>query len=177
MSEIDIEKWGIYQVGDLFDIHPTKAYPHTNAYLMSEYGTNPVVVNSQYNNGIGGFSELETTESGGIITFSDTTSSNSIFYQSSDFIGYAHVQGMYPIGVYAEKWTRNCLIFFAVVFKKQASLMNYSYSNKFTRADASKMFVRLPSVESGDPDWEFMEYFIKNKEDELSKKVSELMHI
>ncbi len=103
MIKIDTSKWGDFKVGDLFDIHPTKAYKLTNSKLMSENGANPVVVNSSYNNGIGGYTELKNTETGNKITFSDTTSADAIFYQENDFVGYPHVQGLYELGEYKGK--------------------------------------------------------------------------
>ena len=68
MKPINIEKWGTFPIGELFDIHPTKAYKLTNSSLMEENGVNPVVVNSSFNNGIGGYTNQETTEKGGIIS-------------------------------------------------------------------------------------------------------------
>ena len=55
MAKIDTNSWKPFVVGELFDIHPTKAYKMTNAQLMDD-GDNPVVVNSSYTNGIGGYS-------------------------------------------------------------------------------------------------------------------------
>lgn len=92
MAKIDAKGWKPFIVGELFDIHPTKAYKMTNAQLMDD-GDNPVVVNSSYNNGIGGYSSQVVTEKGGMITFSDTTTADAIFYQPNDFVGYPHVQG------------------------------------------------------------------------------------
>ena len=50
----------------MFDIHPTKAYGMTNAQLMDD-GENPVVVNSSFNNGIGGYTTQPITEQGGTL--------------------------------------------------------------------------------------------------------------
>ena len=61
-----------FRVGDIFDIHPTSAYKLTNDGLFKVSGNNPVVANGSINNGIVGFSGLETTEKGNMITFSDT---------------------------------------------------------------------------------------------------------
>ena len=44
MKLIKIEKWGTFNIGELFDIHPTKAYKLTNSSLMEEDGVNPIVV-------------------------------------------------------------------------------------------------------------------------------------
>ena len=34
MKPIKIEEWGTFPIGELFDIHPTKAYKLTNSSLM-----------------------------------------------------------------------------------------------------------------------------------------------
>lgn len=85
-------------IGDLFDIYPTKNYGLKNNKLFAKQGTIPVVVNSSFDNGIGGYVTLKATERANTITFSDTTSSDSIFLQDEDFVGYSHVQGMHPKG-------------------------------------------------------------------------------
>lgn len=159
MMKIDTSEWGKFIVGDLFDIHPTKAYKMTNAQLMDD-GDNPVVVNSSYSNGIGGYSTQEATEKGGMITFSDTTTADAIFYQPNDFVGYPHVQGMYPKGKYAEKWNEKQLLFFVVVFRKAAVLCGFDYAYKFTREIASAMEVSLPVDASGEPDWAYMDEYM-----------------
>lgn len=159
MAKIDTSGWREFLVGELFDIHPTKAYKMTNAQLMDD-GDNPVVVNSSYNNGIGGYSTQEATEKGGMITFSDTTTADAIFYQPNDFVGYPHVQGMYPKGKYAEKWNEKQLLFFVAVFRKAAFLCGFDYAYKFTREIASAMEVSLPVDASGEPDWAYMDEYM-----------------
>lgn len=161
MNKIDTSEWKPFEVGKLFDIHPTKAYKMNNAVLMDD-GENPVVVNSSYNNGIGGYTSQAVTEEGNRITFSDTTTADAIFYQLKPFVGYPHVQGMYPIGDYADKWTETRLLFFVVAFKKAAVLMGFDYAYKFTREIASEMAVFLPIDSDGEPDWAYMDSFIQN---------------
>jgi len=70
-----------FRVGDLFDIHPTKSYGLTNINLFHTKGKIPVVVNSSANNGIGGYVDLPPLEKGNMVTYSDTTTSEGIFYQ------------------------------------------------------------------------------------------------
>ncbi len=89
--------WQRFRLGDLFEIRPTKAYKLTNSHLFDSNAKNPVVTNSSLNNGISGYSSLEPTEKGNQITYSDTTTSEGIFYQKRPFIGYSHVQGLYPL--------------------------------------------------------------------------------
>ena len=174
MKPIKIEEWGTFPIGELFDIHPTKAYKLTNSSLMEEDGINPVVVNSSFNNGIGGYTNQENTEKGGIITFSDTTSADAIFFQETDFVGYPHVQGMYPIGKYKDKWSKYSLLFFVSVFRNRALGLNYDYVNKFTRESAKQISIKLPVDETGNPDFSYMESYMKNLELAVSSSLTDL---
>lgn len=175
-NPINIEKWKKFKVSELFDIHPTKAYSLTNAQLL-DGGENPVLANSRYNNGIGGYSSLKTTEPGNMITFSDTVDANTIFYQENPFIGYSHVQGLYEKGKYKGKWNKNSLLFFAVVFRRAAKIKGFDYDVKFRRDIALKLDVFLPVDINGDPDWDKMNEFINLKEEEASTRLTDLINI
>lgn len=161
--KVNISEWKEFVIGDLFDIHPTKAYKKINIELFEEDGTNPVVVNTGFNNGIGGYANLDCTEKAGTITFTDTAakSTDSFFYQERDFIGYPHVQGMYAK---THEWTKNEGLFLNSVIK---SLLRgqYDFIRKMTRAEMLKMKVKLPAViEDGVwvPDWNYLESYMQN---------------
>lgn len=174
MKKIDISKWKEYRIGDLFDIHPTKAYKMTNSALFEENGVNPVVVNSSFNNGIGGYTNQPVTEEGNIITFSDTTTATAMFYQAKAFVGYAHIQGMYPIGEYKKCWNEKSLLFFLSVFRNRAINSNFDYVNKFTRDSAKEMTIKLPADKDGNPDFLYMEEYMKNREIAVSTSLTKL---
>ena len=159
-----------FKVSKLFDIHPTKTYKGNNDYLLSKNGKIPVVANTSGNNGIGGYSNLNPTENGGIITFSDTTTADSIFYQPNDFVGYSHVQGMYP---YSNLWNEKSLRYFMTVFKKVALNKNFDYANKFNRKLALDFDIPLPSKDGINPDYDYMEKYITAIEKLTIKNVVE----
>ena len=165
--KIDAKNWLEFRVGDLFNIKPTKSYTYTNAKLLDN-GTTPVVVNSAFNNGIGGYSTLDATEKGNMVTFSDTVDANTIFYQPNSFIGYPHVQGLYPIGEYENCWTEDRLKFFVSVFRKTALAKGFDYGNKFRRDIAIELKIKLPVTSNNQPDWEYMELYMQ-KLDEKAK--------
>lgn len=169
--EIDVSDWGEFRVGDLFEIRPTKSLGKTNQYLFDDKGTIPVVVNSAQNNGIGGYASYEPTENGGIVTFSDTTDANAIFYQHSPFIGYSHVQGMYPKN---NEWTELSLLFFVAIFKSCALSVGFSYANKFRRDLAANLMISLPVTSTGEPDWAYMEQFMQQQMDKSQQLVEHL---
>ncbi|KOS31710.1 restriction endonuclease [Helicobacter pylori] len=167
-SQLNAIKWGEFKLGDLFEIRPTKAYNLTNSHLFDNNAKNPVVTNSSLNNGISGYSSLEPTEKGNQITYSDTTTSEGIFYQKRPFIGYSHVQGLYPLK-YHEFWNEKTLLYIVVAFKKVAC-GRFNYGNKFNRKIASEMLIQLPLKPTAntqtleDIDFDFMEKFIAELE-------------
>ncbi len=171
---IDTKNWKDFQVGVLFDIHPTKNYGLTNSKLFETEGDTPVIVNSSYNNGVGGYVDLPATEEGNIITFSDTTSSDAIFYQPSPFIGYSHVQGMYPRSM---NWSEKSLLFFLAIFKKVASNNNFDYVNKFNRDNANELTVPLPVDSNGKIDFKYMETYVEKFEPHILQKIKTLKKI
>ncbi|WP_305868100.1 restriction endonuclease subunit S [Helicobacter pylori] len=150
--------WQSFRLGDLFEIRPTKAYNLTNSHLFDNNAKNPVVTNSSLNNGISGYSSLEPTEKGNQITYSDTTTSEGIFYQKRPFIGYSHVQGLYPLK-YHEFWNEKTLLYIVVAFKKVAC-GRFNYGNKFNRKIASEMSILLPTNSHGKIDFDFMRTLI-----------------
>ncbi len=150
--------WQSFKLGDLFEIRPTKAYKLTNSHLFDNSAKNPVVTNSSLNNGISGYSSLEPTEKGNQITYSDTTTSEGIFYQKRPFIGYSHVQGLYPLK-YHELWNEKTLLYIVTAFKKVAC-GRFNYGNKFNRKIASGMPIFLPTNQHGGIDFNFMHTLI-----------------
>lgn len=156
-----------FKVRELFDIKPTKYYKLTNPKLYKTKGSTPVLSNSSVNNGIGGYNGLSTTEKGNMITFSDTTvGAETIFYQPYDFIGYSHVQGMYPWS--EDSWEKDSLLFFIVCLKKAAG-NQFNFSNKFTRDIVGELKVQLPINSENEIDYSYMKNFISGIE-KLSTK-------
>ncbi len=151
-------RFGKIKVSELFDIHPTSSYKMSNAELFETTGNTPVLSNSSVNNGIGGYSALKPTEDGNIITFSDTTTgADTMFYQPNSFIGYGHVQGMYP---YDNGWTEASFKYFISALRKAAG-DSWNYAVKFNRKLVADMDVVLPVKLDGTPDFDYMERYIR----------------
>ena len=155
-SSLNVNKWKMFRVGDLFNIRPTKTVDGVSADDCVGHGY-PLVVNSAENNGVAGFCDIEPTEQGNIITFSDTTDGNTFFYQPAPFIGFAHVQGMYP----KKKGITKSVMLFICSMLMFDSKGRYNYGRKMRRDIISDVILKLPASASGDPDWQFMEEYIK----------------
>ena len=147
------------RIGSLFDVHPTKSYKLKNRELFATGGNTPVLSNSSTNNGIGGYCALEPTEEGKIITFSDTTTgADTMFYQKEPFIGYPHVQGMYPYNSFV--WNEKRYLYLISAIRKSAG-DGWSYAVKFNRALVCELMVELPVTVDGEPDFDYMERYIR----------------
>lgn len=159
-----------FPIHEIFDIHPTKAYKLTNVYLFDSRGTTPVVTNTSDNHGRAGFSALPPTEKD-IITFSDTgtKSPESFFYQEGCFIGYPHVQGMYP---FSEKWNKYSLLYLVTLLKKKTAGV-YDYSTKMTRTDILNMNVLLPVTPDDEIDFIYMEERIRELQEKRIRELQE----
>lgn len=177
---VDTSQWGEFVVGELFDVHPTKAYKLKNSELLSTNGKNPVIVNSSYNNGIGGYTNQELTESGNILTFSDTTSgADTLFFQEKPFVGYPHVQGMYSRTF---KLTIHVAKFMIASLRASINKYSWNYTNKLTRTFISSTTIKLPLKPSADPtnytqkdiDWNYMETFMKTIETKAHDRLKTL---
>ena len=161
------------EVNKLFEIYPTKDYKGMSNADLDDGGSVPVIANSAMNNGINGFSTLEPTEDGKIITFSDTTEGNTFFYQPDTFIGFAHVQGMHAKN---HIWSEKQLLFLTTILTfANGDLFNYG--RKMRRDTISNSKILLPTKkQDGDyffdenktyseegyvPDWEWMENYIE----------------
>lgn len=151
---IDVTNWKSFNIKELFDIHPTKAIDGVSSEDCVGSKT-PLVVNQSFNNGIAGHCDILPTENGGIITFSDTWEGETFFYQPEAFIGFAHVQGMYP----KKQMSGKSLLFISVMLEFEAR-GRYSYGRKKRRDIIQESTVKLPVDSSGNPDYQFMEDYI-----------------
>lgn len=144
-------KWIGCRVDKLFKISNTKT-----VFINSKGDKSiPVVTNSGKNNGITMYVKREPTEKGGVITYSDTTTTEAIFYQPSPFAGYSHVKKMVPID--SKGWNENCCLFFISALKHQIS-GDFDYAHKLNKMDSIK--VPLP-VREGQIDFAYMNSYIQ----------------
>ena len=167
MKPIDTKTWKEFKVGDLFEVRPTKAYK-LNRNELIDNGPNPVLANSSYNNGISGYTTLESTEKGGFISFSDTTSGgDTMFYQDEPVVGYSHVQGLFPIDFELNVYKAQYMI--SVI---RANLgKSWNYVNKLTRKHMEQLKIQLPVDQTGQPDWNYMEAFMKQINQQAQAKL------
>lgn len=144
-------RWEKKAVKEMFNVGNTSG--GQNGGGISDKFT-PVVTNSAKNNGITRYELAEPTEESGIITYSDTTTTDAIFYQPKPFIGFSHVKKMTPIR--RDKWTENCCLFFISNLRHEIE-GQFDYDHKLNVMPDIK--VPMPIIDN-DIAFGFMERYI-----------------
>lgn len=143
--------WKNYRVNKLFNIDNTTGAKKKNPGVIPT----PVITNSSKNNGITKYENHEATERGGIITYSDTTTTDAIFYQPSPFIGFSHVKKMTPIE--SNDWNENCCLYFISALKHRIS-GDFDYAHKLNSME--EIEVPLPTIK-GQIAFSYMDSYIR----------------
>ena len=144
----------------MFEINPTKYYKLKNEEIISENGKIPLISNSSTDNGVMGYSNLKALNKGNTLSCSDTTlGAETMFYQSSDFIGYSHIQHLIP----KFKSFNKFIALMMITSSKISTTKKFDYGNKYNREAMRNTIIQLP-IKSNEIDFDFMGNFIAKLE-------------
>lgn len=154
MSLCDVERKD-FKVADLFEVKGTKTTPLTS---LNEYGfgKHPYITTRATNNGVDGFYD-HYTEEGNVLTV-DSATIGSCFYQSKEFSASDHVEKLIPAFSYV--FNVYIALFFTTILAKEQ--YRYGYGRKFNQIRIKETILSLPVDSKGDPNWQFMENYIKS---------------
>ena len=152
-KELNIKTWNFFNLEDLFDIKGSKSITKSS---IKEYGEGkyPYVVTSSENNGIQGFYDY-FTEEGNVLTI-DSATVGSCFYQPLNFSASDHVEKLIP----KFKMSKYIALFLTTIISLEK--IRYGYGRKFAQMRIKQTTIKLPVDPQGNPDWEFMENYIKS---------------
>ncbi len=168
-----------FTVGELFEVKPSKTYKnYTERMICAREGKVPFVSNISYNNGIKGYSELEALNQGNVITISDTTDDNSVFYQENPFIGFSHVQILNPKEEMLSTFNKNVAQYIVSAIRNSKKGM-FDYATKYNSDNIKRTIISLPVDKMGKPDCIKIESIMKRRTlsrlQVLSKEIRERM--
>lgn len=156
MAKIDSSNWKRFQLsGDegLFEIVKGKRLTKAN---MND-GTINFIGSSAENNGVTNhISNRENIHPGNLITVSYNGSVGEAFYQENEFVASDDVNVLYPrfdLNQY------NALFLCSVI---RTVGKKYAFINKWKKEDMEKEWLFLPATADGNPDWKYMETYIKH---------------
>lgn len=157
---LNIEKWKWFIYDDLFTIERGKG-PRKNE--LDGSGNIPFVTSSDQNNGWTSFTNSSPLHLGNTIGVNRNGSVAEAFYQPLPFCSTEDVHIFTP----KFKMTKYVALFLATLIKKEKYRYNYGRKWGIGRMKNSK--IKLPVDKHGDPDWNFMETYIKTIN--FSKKI------
>ena len=165
MSVIDTFAWGEFRIGDLFEI----SRPVARSLLTYSPGNIPLIASGNLNNGVVDYVVPlgdERLDEGNCITVSPLD--GSAFYQPCDFLGRGGA-GSAIIMLRNLRMSSCSGLYIASVIRK--SLTHFNYSDQINKETIAEQLIKLPVTNLGNPDWEFMERFMRSL---LEKQASKL---
>lgn len=145
-----------FKLSDIFKIKNSKSIDKNK--LKQESGSFPYITQTGLNNGVAKFICNQGTEklnSGNVITVCIDT--HEVFYQSYDYYSTQNVMRLEY-----EQLNEYKAIFVIALLKKIFD-QKFSYGYKSTLKRISNLEIKLPSTPEKNPDWGFMESYIREQ--------------
>ena len=154
-------EWKEFSINDIFQISATKS-SIDKKNLEGGCGNIPYITRTDKNNGIDSFistqENYEVDEKNAITVGLDT---QTAFYQLSDFYTGQNIQVFRN-----ENLNRSVALYIIPLLKMQFEKFNWG-GNGATLGRLKKLCIKLPSTKEGNPDYEYMEQYMKAIEHRL----------
>ena len=168
MKQIDTKQWKEFIIKDLFTVKRPSARSQANY----NDGDIPFVSSGNFNNGVLKYLEPkkdEILDAGNCITVSPIDGSS--FYQEDDFLGRGGA-GSSIILLYNPNLNLYNGYFIATVIRTVCR--KYAYSDMANKDTIGAEKIKLPVDETGNPDFSYMESYMKNLELAVSSSLTDL---
>lgn len=151
--KLNTDDWKWFNYSDLFAISGSKTtkIEELETYGKGEY---PYVTTQAVNNGVENFYNF-CTEKGGVLTV-DSAVLGFCSYQEKDFSASDHVEVLTP----KFEMNRYIALFLTTLINREQ--YRYSYGRKCSQVKLRSSKIKLPVTPSSEPDWQFMEDYIKS---------------
>lgn len=149
---LDTVRWKQFKYSDLFDIERGKGPRKKD---LNGEGDTPVVTSSDKNNGWTAFTTKSPCHKGDSIGVNRNGSVGEAFYQPVDFCSTEDVH------IFTPKFEMNKYVAMFLCCLIRAEKYRFNYGRKWGIARMKESIIRLPTDSIGEPDWLFMENYIK----------------
>lgn len=157
MLELSDRKWAEFKVGDLMTLKVAKSNDKGNL----EVGTVPFVGRSNDNNGLQGFYDAPNVTQGKCITLGMVGTFRA-FWQENDFAASQNILTL------RAPWLNRHTALFICNIIETAIKGRYSYGNSIKAGTFGDTILNLPVDDNGQPDYDFMEQYIVEREPDYS---------
>lgn len=165
MKQIDTNQWKEFVIKDIF----TLKRPSARSQANYSDGSVPFVASGNFNNGVLKYLEPkknETLDAGNCITVSPIDGSS--FYQEHDFLGRGGA-GSSIILLYNPNLNLYNGYFIATIIRTICK--KYAYSDMANKDTIGEEIIKLPVDETGNPDFVYMESYMRNLESTVSSSL------
>lgn len=170
--ELTDREWKRFDFVEIFDIHGGF---YNKKPEMTNDGEVPFLGATENNNGVTGWCTMDAIQrasrtgddkndplskkifDGGCIAVTNDGSVGHAYYQSTEFTCSHSIS---PLYLKQRRMTEPLALFLIVAIEKQA--VGFEYARKWRPARMKKSRLMLPVTEAGEPDYEFMEQYIKD---------------
>lgn len=168
MKKIDIKDWQPFTLESLFDI--VKGSRLTKADMKE--GNIRYIGATAFNNGITNYiGNNEKTHPAGTLTVCYNGSIGQTYYQDKEFWATDDVNVLYP------KFSMNKYVALFLVPLIRSVGRNYAYTDKWKIEDMKNSIVCLPVNEQNQPDWTYMEQYMKVIEKQVRTAIDKLTDV
>ena len=168
MKQIDTTQWKEFVIKDIF----TLKRPSARSQANYSDGSVPFVASGNFNNGVLKYLEPkkdETLDAGNCITVSPIDGSS--FYQEHDFLGRGGA-GSSIILLYNPNLNLYNGYFIATIIRTVCK--KYAYSDMANKDTIGEEIIKLPVDKTGNPDFAYMELYMRNLESAVSSSLTAL---
>lgn len=152
--KIDHSSWKKFLLSEMFTIKGSKTTLMKNLNKADSTTGYPYVSTQATNNGVRGFVD-SYTEDGNILTV-DSAVAGFCAYQDTPFSASDHVEKLIPNFA----MDKHIALFLVSIINQEQ--YRYNYGRKCSQARLNRGWIRLPTTEEGNPDWQFMRNYIKS---------------
>ncbi len=169
---IDTSTWKEFSVGDLFRIEPTKG---KNQQELIEGNEVPYIAASKENNGFNRMVSVEDHEDwvskGNCLQFVHIgdAAAGHVNYIPNDFIGMSGKSSC----AYNDNLNEYNGLFIASIIV-HTNNGKYSFKDSWTGSKVPDTIIKLPATSDGQPDWDYMESYMKAVMEESEKSLENL---
>lgn len=168
MIKITDREWSTFRIEDIFDIRGTIT---THPSVLKKDGQTPRITCAATDNGLDGFYQNKPTEKGKVLTV-DSATVGFVAYQEHDFIATDHVEKLVlkhgELNRYTALFIKMCI--------DNSKEGKFGYGYKFAQRRIKRQSFMLPVDANNQPDWNFMEAYMREQETSILKPAIEKLH-
>ena len=164
---IDVSEWGEFRVGDLFDMSLSKDDIQPKSIIE---GNIPLISSGKTNNGIVAYiqDDKATIQKANTIT---VDMFGKAFYQVNPYYCVSHGR----VNILTSKFDMNEYIgMFVAIAIEKVSNEKYEFDSMCTGTKLAEDIIRLPITSTGEPDWQYMEDYMRRIMDKSEQIISDL---